>query len=104
MLLGIEVVVASPRRIELPVRAVLHDLSLLHDHDLIGPADRRETVCNHECRAPLHEIRKAMLNHLFRLGVETRCGFIQYQDARFGKDSAGNRNSLALAAGKLYAA
>jgi hypothetical protein len=33
---------------QLPVRAALEDVALLHEHDLAGVADRREAVRDHD--------------------------------------------------------
>src|SRR5579863_3068147 len=54
MLLGIEIVVPAVHGIKLLVRAAFHDLSLLHDQNLIGPPDGREPMCNHKRGASLH--------------------------------------------------
>src|SRR5438105_1632241 len=45
-----------------------------------------------------------MLNKFLRLGIKTGGGFVENQNARVGEDGAGDRNALALPAGKLYAA
>src|SRR5579863_7202850 len=70
MLRGIEIVVAALRSIELFMRTPLHDLSLLHHQNLISAPDGRKPVRDYKRGPALHEIRKAMLDHLFRFGVE----------------------------------
>src|SRR5215813_2973475 len=57
-----------------------------------------------ERRAAAHEIAQALLDERLRFGVQTRCSFIQNQDARIGEDRASDRDTLLLAAGEFDAA
>ena len=100
----VQVVVAAARGIELRVRAALHDLSLLHHHDLIGAANRRKPVRDDERGPSLHQIRKALLDHLLRFRVEAGRCFVENQNARLGQNGARNRDALPLAARELHAA
>ena len=86
------------------MRATLHDLALLHHQNLVGAAYGGKPVRNHKRSPALHEIRESLLDHLFRFGVEAGSCLVEDQYARLGQDGAGNRNTLALAAGKLHAA
>src|SRR5580700_970716 len=104
MLPGVEIVVAALRAIELFVRAALDDSPLLHHQNLVSATYSRKPVCDHECRSPLHEIRKSLLNHLLGFRVEAGSCFVKYQDAGLCQNGAGNRNALPLAARKFYAA
>src|SRR5208282_5905447 len=104
VLLGIEIVIAAAHGVEFFVGAVFDNLSLLDDQNLIGAADRRKPMRDHERGAPLHQVGKTLLNQLLRFRVETGSGFIENQDARFRQNGAGYRNSLPLSSGKLYSA
>src|SRR5580704_2591860 len=103
MLSGVQIVVAAARGIELLVRAMLDDSSLFHHQNLVSAADGREPVRDYKCGAALHEIRKAVLNHLLRFRVEAGSCFIENQDPRLGENGARNRNPLALASRELHA-
>src|SRR5450755_2959747 len=98
MLARIEIVVAAARGVELRMRAPLYDLSLLHDHNLIGAANGRKAVRDDERSASLHEIRKTLLDHLFRFRVEAGSRLVQNEDAWLGQNRAGNRDALPLSA------
>src|SRR5579871_1047860 len=104
MLARVKVIVTPASGVELRVRAALYDLSLLHDHNLVGASDGRKTVSNHKSCASLHEIRKALLDHLLGFGVEAGSCFVENQNARLGQDRARDRNSLTLASRKFHAA
>ena len=40
------------------------------------------------------------MNHFFAFVIQRGGGFIEYEDARVGQEGAGDRDSLALAAGE----
>src|SRR5262249_52350821 len=80
------------------------DLALLDHQYLIGAANGGKAMRDDEGRASLHEIRKALLNQLLRLGVQAGGGFIEDQYARLRKDGPRNGNPLSLSAGELHAA
>src|SRR5271166_5877418 len=82
----VEVVVAAARGVKLRVGAALHDLSLLHNQDLVGPANGREPVGDDERSASLHKIRKTLLDHLLRFRVEAGSGFIENQNSRLSQN------------------
>src|SRR4030081_3511720 len=104
MLPGIKIIVAALRSIELLMGTALNDLSLLHDKNLVGAAYCRQPVRNHERRSSLHQIRKAVLNHLLRFRIEARSRFIEGEDAGLRENSARDRDPLPLSSRKLHAA
>src|SRR4026209_1340911 len=55
---------------QLVVLSPLDDLAVLHDQDLIGAADRRQAVRDHERGAAAAELLQAVLDHLLALAVE----------------------------------
>src|SRR6202041_476409 len=101
---GVEVVVAAARGIKLGVGAALNDLPLFHDQNLVGSPNGREPMGDDEGGASVHEIRKALLDHLFGFRVEAGSGFVENQNAGLGENGARNRKTLTLAAGKFHAA
>src|SRR5271169_1785066 len=80
----VEIVVATLQGVELLVRSPLDDLPLLHHQNLVGATDGRKPVRNHKRRPALHEIRKSVLYHCLRFGVQTGSRFVKNQDTRLG--------------------
>src|SRR5450432_3239058 len=66
----VEVEIAAASGIELRVRAAFHDFPLFHHHDLVCAADSRKAMRDDKRSASLHQVRKALLNHVFGFGVE----------------------------------
>src|ERR1700756_2112181 len=56
MLLGVQIIITAAHLIKFLVGAALDDLALLDYEDLVGAANGRQTVRNHERSAPLHEV------------------------------------------------
>ena len=56
MLLGVQIIITAAHVIKFLVGAALDDLALLDYEDLVGAANGRQTVRNHERSAPLHEV------------------------------------------------
>src|SRR5579864_9045256 len=56
MLLGVQIIITAAHLIKFLVRATLDDLALLDYEDLVGAANGRQTVRDHKCSAPLHEV------------------------------------------------
>src|SRR5208283_3300079 len=70
MLPRVQIVVAATSRVELRMRAAFQNSAPLHDHDLIGTANGRQPVRDDERGPSLHQIRKTLLDHVLRLGIE----------------------------------
>src|SRR5271165_6319411 len=104
VLAGVEVEVASAEGIQRLVCTAFDDVSAFDDEDLIGAADGREAVRDHEGGAALHEEAESFLDHGFGFGVERRGRLVEDEDARVGKDCPSYRQALALASGELDAA
>ena len=83
--------------------APLDNLPFLEHEDLVGAADGRQPMRDDERRASCSEAAKTILDHLLALAVETGGGFIQDEDARIGKNRAGDRDALALPTRELDA-
>ena len=77
---------------------------MFDDEDLIGATNGREAMGNDERGAAGKEMFEAGLNHGFGFGIKGAGGFVENEDARVGKEAAGDGKTLALAAGKFDAA
>lgn len=86
------------------VRAVLDDLAVVQYHDAIERGHGGKTVCHHDGRAPLHEVRQRILHERLAFGVERAGSFVQYKDRCVGQNGARDRDTLALATGEFDAA
>src|SRR5208337_2135802 len=101
---GVQLEVAALRGVQRLVGAALQDAAILHDQDLLGAANGGKTVRDNECGAAAHQVAQTLLDERLRFGVEAGGGFVENQDARIGKNGAGDGDALLLAAGQLHAA
>ena len=97
VLLVVELAIPSIGLEQRFVRAALDDLAALEHEDLIGAANRRKPVRDHERRPATPERAQPVLNLRFALRVQARGRLIQHQDPRIGEDGARDRNALPLA-------
>ena len=67
---------------QLFVIALFDDLSLIHDQDLIGIADRRKTMGNDERSPTLHQGIESLLYLQLGTRIDGRSRLIQYQHRR----------------------
>src|SRR5947208_14949927 len=79
------------------VVALLDDPARVHDHDLVGVADRREAVRDDEGSAAVTEARHRLLNEYLGARVDVARSFVEDEDARIGEERAGDRDELPLA-------
>ena len=86
------------------MRALLDDPALIHDDDAVGAFDGGEAVRDDERRAALHQRLERLLHGGLALRVERVRRLVEKQDRRALQDRAGDREPLALAAGKRDAA
>src|SRR5512141_158445 len=80
------------------------DLAFAHDDDQVGPADLAQAVGDDDGGAPFGSHRNGALDFVFGGAVDGAGRVIQDQDARVGQEGARQRQALALAARKGYAA
>src|SRR2546429_3548830 len=80
--------------------SLLDDAAALQDGDAIGEGDRRRTVRDHERRTSLHDLRQRGANLVFLGGVDGRRRVVEDEHRRIRQDRPGNRDALALSAGK----
>ena len=77
--------------------ALLDDPARVHDHDLVGVADRRETVRDDEGGAAVTEARHRLLDEHLGARVDVAGRFVEDEDARIGEERAGDSDELPLA-------
>ena len=83
--------------------AALDDLAGLHHQNGVGMHDRMQAMGDHDGGAVLAEMLDRLLHLLLGFGVERGSGFIEQDERRVPDQRAGDRDALALAAGKLRA-
>lgn len=83
--------------------ALLEDLPVLQDDDVIGVLDGGETVRDHEHRADALNLLQGVLDDKFGLGIDIGGGLIKDENLRFMQDGAGKGKELALAGGEILA-
>jgi hypothetical protein len=86
VLAGVEVVVTAAECEEHLMIAALDDAAAFDYEDLIGAADGREPVGDHEGSSAEHELIQALLDHGFGFGVERTGGFVENQYPRLRKE------------------
>src|SRR5437879_13524781 len=74
---------------QLRVVALLDDPARVHDHDLVGVADRRETVRDDEGGAAVTEARHRLLDEHRGARGDVAGRSVEAEDARIGKEPAG---------------
>src|SRR6185369_6758952 len=72
--------------------------------DAVAHAHRRQPVCDDDDGAAAHDLPHVVLDYQLALVIERAGRFVEYKDARLGRQSAGDGDALALAAGKVGAA
>lgn len=83
---------------------MLCDLAVVNYQDLIGILDGIQAVSNHKQGLTLYQLRNSLLNIAFIVGINTCGSFVQNNDRRILQNTARNRNTLFLTAGKSSAA
>jgi len=88
------------------VGTTLLNLSVLHYNDLVGVADRAQSVSdnNNGLLARADELVKRLLNLVLALGVEGRGGFVEQEQLGLADESASDSHALLLATRELHAA
>ena len=76
---------------------LLDDVSVFHNENDVGVADRRETVRDNEARTALHQLGHGFLDQDLGTCVDRRCRFVEDQDARIGEECTRDREKLLLA-------
>ena len=84
--------------------AALDDAAAIDEQDLVGMHQRTEAVGDDDRRAVLRDLAERGANALFGGGVDGGGGIVEHQDRRRRQKAAGDRQALALAAGKGDAA
>lgn len=83
------------------VGALLDNISVVNDNYAITFLDCAQTVCDDDRGPTLHGVLQGFLNDLLALLIECRSCLVQNKNSGIANQSAGNCNSLLLAAGEL---
>src|SRR5713101_13040 len=95
----------SPVRFEqFFMSAALNNLTAFQHQDLIGAANRRKPVSDHERRAPAAQLTQPVLNQGFAFAVQAGSCLVKDQQFGVGENGARDGDALSLSAGKFYAA
>ena len=89
---------------QLLVRALLDDLAIVDDDDLVRIADRGQAMGNDETGAAFHQAQQRFLDARFGARVHAGGGFVEDEDARVGQDGAGDGQQLALSLAEVAGA
>ena len=84
--------------------AAFDDFAFVHDAYFVGVADGRQAVGDDDGGTVAHKVFKRFLHETFRFGIEGGGGFVEDENRGVFKDSAGDGDALALAAGEFDAA
>ena len=87
----VEIVVTASGPVEFVVVASLDDQASFHYQNLVGTADGRETVGDHEGRAASHQEGETAPGSALRIRSRGWTGgFVKNQDPRVGQDGTGD--------------
>ena len=59
-----------------------HNMTLVHNNDLIGIPDRGKTVCDNQTGTVLHQFTNRILDVFLCPGINTGCSFVENQMLR----------------------
>ena len=93
---GVELIVAALCLEQRLVRALLEDLAVGEENDLIGAADRRQTVRDHEHGSDIHHPLERILDQNLGLGIDVGGRLVEDHDLRLMHDGAGKGEQLPL--------
>src|SRR6266702_866362 len=82
------------------MRAALHDAAIAQDNNLIGIADRGNTMGDQQRGPLLHQFFESSEDALLGIGINARESVVEDQDSRVAHQSPGQSRSLLLASGK----
>ena len=83
--------------------ALLNDLTVIDNKNLVGMAHRFQPVSNYDDRLIVGQFRNGLHELLFVFRVNIGCGLIQNDDGCVLHNRPGDRDALALAAGQVTA-
>ncbi len=86
------------------MRALLDDPAVLEHDDPACVPDRGEAVGDHDRGPSCDEPPHTLLDQALGVDVDVRGGLVEHQDPRVGDERPRERDQLALARRKLYAA
>src|SRR5215510_3581870 len=80
------------------------DAPVLQHHDLVGIADGREAVGNHNGGTSLQDALQGTLDEHFRVRIDIRCGLVQDENTGVANNGAGKAEQLPLTNAQVHAA
>ena len=80
------------------------DFSIAYNKNYIRVTDSGEPVGNNEGCTAAQQLFRSLLDELFGLGVNGRCGFVQNKDGRVCNNGPGKGNQLFFTGGQAAAA
>ena len=86
------------------MRALLCNLAVVNDQNLIGILDGIQTVGDYEKCLALYQFRDGLLNIAFVISIYACGSFIQNDDRGIFQDAACNRDALLFTAGECSTA
>src|SRR5450830_2048744 len=78
------------------VAALFDDRAVVHDEDVMGISDGRETVSDDKTCSAGHQLCHCFLDAYFRSGIDAACSFIENQDGWIRQDHTRDRQQLLL--------
>ena len=76
--------------------AALDDFTINNDKDLIGIANRAQSVGDHETCATFHKPKHCLLNCFLGASVDATRRFVEDEDGGIGEDGASDCQELTL--------
>ena len=86
------------------VRALLDDLAVVDDDDVVRVADGAQAVGDDKGGAAFHQAQEALLNARLGARVDAAGGLVEDEDVGIGEDGAGDGQQLALALAEVAGA
>src|SRR5262245_56972841 len=83
---------------QLGVRAPLDNPAVVEHGQAVHLRDRRQSVCNGDHSAALHQCAEARLDRGLDLAVERRCSLVENEDRRILQNDTRNGDALSLTA------
>ena len=103
VLQGIQLVVSSPLLQQLLVVALLHDLAVGQENDVVRVLDGAETVCNDQHGADVLHLLQRILDQQLRFRVDVGGGLVQDHHRGLVDDGPGKAQKLPLTGGEIVA-
>ena len=90
-------------RDEVVVSSTLHDLTVLHDDDLVSVTDSAQSVSNDDDRllSTVDQLVQGLLHLVLGLSIQSGGGLVEQKNLRLADQSTSNGDALLLATGEF---